>query len=112
MKLFVGLDVSKTKLDVCFLSRDDDYNTVLYQTTVGNSDAGARHIEQSILQFHEELSFDKIVVGMEATGLYSTHPSLYFSQDPCCVRKHRCLILLISSGNPMLHLLFLNNSTI
>lgn len=82
MKLFVGLDVSKTKLDVCFLSRDDDYNTVLYQTTVGNSDAGASHIKQSILQFHEELSFDKIVVGMEATGLYSTHPSLYFSQDP------------------------------
>ena len=82
MKLFVGLDVSKTKLDVCFLSRDDDDNTVLYQTTVGNSDAGASHIKQSILQFHEELSFDKIVVGMEATGLYSTHPSLYFSQDP------------------------------
>lgn len=82
MKLFVGLDVSKTKLDVCFLSRDDDHNTVLYQTTVGNSDAGASHIKQSILQFHEELSFDKIVVGMEATGLYSTHPSLYFSQDP------------------------------
>lgn len=82
MKLFVGLDVSKTKLDVCFLSRDDDYNTVLYQTTVRNSDAGASHIKQSILQFHEELSFDKIVVGMEATGLYSTHPSLYFSQDP------------------------------
>lgn len=82
MKLFVGLDVSKTKLDVCFLSRDDDHNTVLYQTTVGNSDAGASHIKQSILQFHEELSFDKIVVGMEATGLYSTLPSLYFSQDP------------------------------
>lgn len=82
MKLFVGLDVSKTKLDVCFLSRDDDHNTVLYQTTVGNSNAGASHIKQSILQFHEELSFDKIVVGMEATGLYSTHPSLYFSQDP------------------------------
>ena len=82
MKLFVGLDVSKTKLDVCFLSRDDDHNTVLYQTTVGNSDAGASHIKQSILQFHEELSFDKIVLGMEATGLYSTLPSLYFSQDP------------------------------
>lgn len=82
MKLFVGLDVSKTKLDVCFLARDDDHNTVLYQTTVGNSDAGASHIKQSILQFHEELSFDKIVVGMEATGLYSTLPSLYFSQDP------------------------------
>jgi len=82
MKLFVGLDVSKTKLDVCFLSRDDDHNTVLYQTTVGNSDAGASHIKQFILQFHKELSFDKIVVGMEATGLYSTLPSLYFSQDP------------------------------
>lgn len=82
MKVFVGWDVSKTKFDVCFLSRDDDHNSILYQTTVGNSDAVASHIKQSILQFHEELSFDKIVLGMEVTGLYSLLPSFYFSQDP------------------------------
>ena len=82
MKLFVGLDVSKAKLDVCFLSREDDTNAILLQKTVANSDAGARKIKEQILRFHEELEFTKIVVGMEATGLYSTHPALFFSNDP------------------------------
>ena len=63
MKLFVGLDVSKTKLDVCFLSRDDDDNTVLYQTTVGNSDAGASHIKQSILHFNYAI-YNELIVGL------------------------------------------------
>ena len=82
MKLFVGLDVSKATLDACFLSREDDTNTILWQTTVANSDTGARTLKNKILEFHEKLEYDKIVVGMEATGQYSMHPSLFFSNDP------------------------------
>lgn len=82
MKLFVGLDVSKAKLDVCFLSREDDTNTVIWQDTVSNSDAGATIIKDRILDFHDTFEFTKILVGMEATGQYSMHPSLFFSNDP------------------------------
>src|SRR5699024_11281039 len=82
MKLFVGLDVSKAKLDACFLSREDDANTVIWQDTVSNSDAGATIIKDKILHFHDEFEFDKILVGMEATGQYSMHPSLFFSNNP------------------------------
>jgi transposase len=82
MKLFVGLDVSKAKLDACFLLREDDTNTILWQETVANSESGATMIKDQILRFHEELDFDKILVGMEATGQYSMHPSLFFSNDP------------------------------
>ena len=81
MKLFVDLDVSKATLDACFLSREDDTNTILWQTTVANSDAGARTLKNKILEFHEKLEYNKIVVGMEATGQYSMHPSLFFSND-------------------------------
>lgn len=82
MKLFVGLDVSKATLDACFLSLEDDTHTILWQTTVANSDAGARTLKNKIIEFHEKLEYDKIVVGMEATGQYSMHPSLFFSNDP------------------------------
>ncbi|MCC5893854.1 MAG: IS110 family transposase [Alkalibacterium sp.] len=82
MKLFVGLDVSKATLDACFLSRADDSNVILLQKSVANSDTGARKIKEQILKFHEELEFTKIVIGMEATGQYSMHPSLFFSNDP------------------------------
>ena len=45
MKLFVVLDVSKAKLDACFLSHKNDANTVVWQDTVSNSDAGATIIK-------------------------------------------------------------------
>jgi len=82
MKLFVGLDVSKAHLDTCFLLRENDSDTILLEKQVGNSDTGSSVIKNHILEFHEEFTLDKIVVGMEATGQYSLHPSLFFSNDP------------------------------
>ena len=81
MKLFVGLDVSKAYLDTCFLLRDNDSDTILLEKRVKNSDAGSSIIKNYIFEFHEEFEFHKIVVGMEATGQYSLHPSLFFSND-------------------------------
>ena len=81
MKLFVGLDVSKAHLDTCFLLREYDSDTILLEKRVKNSDAGSSTIKKYILEFHEEFDFVKIVVGMEATGQYSLHPSLFFSND-------------------------------
>src|SRR5699024_5305318 len=55
--------------------------TILLEKRVKNSDAGSSMIKKYILEFHKEFDFDKIVVGMEATGQYSLHPSLFFSND-------------------------------
>lgn len=81
MKLFVGLDVNKTHLDACFLLRDNDADTILLEKQVKNSETGSTIIKNDVLRFHEKFDFSKIVVGMEATGQYSLHPSLFFSND-------------------------------
>lgn len=56
MKLFVGLDVSSEKLDVCFLS-DDDQLTILLEDSLGNDIEGASQIKQKILAFQKVYSF-------------------------------------------------------
>ncbi|EOO25242.1 hypothetical protein IIU_00766 [Bacillus cereus VD133] len=80
MKLFVGLDVSSEKLDVCFLS-DDDQLTVLLEDSLGNDIEGANQIKQKILAFQKVYSFSQIVIGMESTSMYSFHPATFFNED-------------------------------
>lgn len=82
MKLIVGLGVSKAKLDACFLLRNNDTSTILSHESVKNNDPEASALKKRILAIHEELDCSKVVVGMEATGQYSLHPSLFFSNDP------------------------------
>ena len=72
MKLFVGLDVSSEKLDVCFLTDDDDLS-ILLEKTFPNDLNGATAIKEQILKFTESMIFKKIVIGMESTSLYSFH---------------------------------------
>lgn len=80
MNLFVGLDVSSEKLDVCFLS-DDDNLTILKEITLGNDIDGATTIKENIIAFFEAYGFGQIVIGMESTSMYSFHPAMFFSQD-------------------------------
>ena len=80
MKLFVGLDVSSEKLDVCFLTDDDDLS-ILLEKTFPNDLNGATAIKEQILTFTESIIFQKIVIGMESTSLYSFHPATFFQMD-------------------------------
>ncbi|MGX7075824.1 IS110 family transposase [Globicatella sanguinis] len=80
MKLIVGLDVSSTELDVCFLTNDDQL-PVLKQVCFNNDKLGANQIKELILKYVEELNIQQIVIGMEATSLYSFHPAMFFHQD-------------------------------
>lgn len=80
MKLFVGLDVSSKKLDACFLT-DDEELTILKEARFENSFLGASQIKKLILDFARELAFTKVVIGMEATSLYSFHPAMFFKED-------------------------------
>jgi len=80
MKLFVGIDVSSQFLDVCFLT-DDEELTVLKEARFENSFLGASQIKVILLDFVQEFNFAKVVIGMEATSLYSFHPAMFFKED-------------------------------
>ncbi|BDP98452.1 hypothetical protein EfmGK961_22680 [Enterococcus faecium] len=68
MKLFVGIDVSSEKLDVCFLT-DDNQLSILSEISVANDIEGASFIRETILEFNDSYHFDQIVIGMESTYL-------------------------------------------
>lgn len=78
MKLFVGIDVSSEKLDVCFLDNDDQ---ILLEQSLINNIVGASEIKGAILHLDALNSYDRIIVGMEATSVYSFHPSTFLDQD-------------------------------
>ncbi|BDP75378.1 hypothetical protein EfmAA96_31630 (plasmid) [Enterococcus faecium] len=63
MKLFVGIDVSSEKLDVCFLT-DDNQLSILSEISVANDIEGASFIRETILEFNDSYHFDQIVIGM------------------------------------------------
>lgn len=68
MKLFVSINVSSEKLDVCFLT-DDDQLSILTENSVANDIEGALLIRELILEFSENYHFDQIVIGMESTSM-------------------------------------------
>lgn len=78
MKLLVGIDVSSEKLDSCFLDSEDQ---VLLEESLPNTIAGASQIKAHILKFNESVHYDRIIVGMEATSVYSFHPSTFLTED-------------------------------
>ncbi|MFZ8515578.1 IS110 family transposase, partial [Staphylococcus aureus] len=75
MKLFVGLDVSSDKLDACFLT---DTLTILHQGSYANDIEGPTQIKETIVNMFELFAFDKVVIGMESTSMYSAHPLIFF----------------------------------
>ena len=80
MKLFVGLDVSSEKLDACFMT-DDSTCSGLKEASYGNSQLGASQIKEYILEFSQKFEIESLVIGMEATSLYSFHPAMFFKED-------------------------------
>lgn len=78
MKLLVGIDVSSEKLDICFLDSEDQ---ILLTASLPNTIIGASQIKEHILRFDESIHYDRIIVGMEATSVYSFHPSTFLAED-------------------------------
>lgn len=78
MKLFVGIDVSSKKLDVCFLDSED---TRLKEETFPNDLIGANKIKENILTYNQQFHYENIVIGMESTSVFSFHPATMLDQD-------------------------------
>lgn len=73
MKLFISIDVSSEKLDVYFLT-DDDQLSILTESSIANDIERAPLTRQLILEYNENYHFDQIVIGIESTSMYSFHP--------------------------------------
>ena len=90
MKLFVGLDVSSDKLDTCFLT---DELEILHKGSYHNDIDGATQIKERILSLFERYTFDKTVIGMESTSMYSSHPLIFFHEDEA-LKNINCIVTI------------------
>lgn len=78
MKLFVGIDVSSQKLDVCFTDSEEH---ILHEAALSNDIIGATEIKETILKLNVSVKYDVIKVGMESTSVYSFHPATFLAED-------------------------------
>ena len=78
MKLFVGIDVSSKDLQVVALDSEDQNKRLINDSFV-NDLYGASELKKQILDLAQNKHYDQIIIGMEATSIYSFHPA-YFSK--------------------------------
>lgn len=78
MKLFVGIDVSSQDMKACIMSFDGETLTSL---TVDNNLIGASYLRDQIVDIAQKHVIQEIVIGMEATSVYSWHPAMFFHED-------------------------------
>ena len=77
MKLFIGIDVSSKDLQVA-ITDSENYQKPIINRSFSNDLIGANEIKKIILQLVEQNSYDKVIIGMEATSIYSFHTDDYF----------------------------------
>lgn len=77
MKSFIGLGIRFTKLDVPIITNDIEIK-VLFSASFEKDIVGATEIKEQVLHFNNIYHFERIVIVMEATSLYSFHPAMFF----------------------------------
>lgn len=80
MKLFIGIDVSSKDLQVAFTD-SEHYDKPLVNKSFSNDLIGANEVKHLILQQAAKNHYDQIILGMEATSIYSFHPAYFFAND-------------------------------
>lgn len=78
MKLYVGIDVSSRDLANCIM--DHEGNTCA-RFKVDNHLLGATFLRDQILLWANKRKPTEILIGMEATSVYSWHPAMFFHQQ-------------------------------
>lgn len=80
MKLFIGIDVSSKNLQVA-ITDSENYQKPLLNQSFSNDLIGANEVKKMILRLAKQNSYDKVIIGMEATSIYSFHPAYFFAND-------------------------------
>jgi transposase len=78
MNIFVGIDISSKDMKACLMNQK---GTTLKKITVNNDLNGASYLKDQIIACFDQGSFDSIQIGLEATSVYSWHPSMFFHED-------------------------------
>ncbi len=84
MKLFVGIDVSSQDLKVCIMDLNGD---TLKSFAVNNNLDGASYLRDQIINLADLHSSIEIQIGMEATSVYSWHPSMFLNEDEALTKR-------------------------
>lgn len=79
MKLFVGIDVSSKDLVTSMISEGN--HEVVFQGNFVNDLKGATELKNVIINTANSNHLDQIIIGMEATSIYSFHPAMFFQED-------------------------------
>lgn len=79
-KLFIGIDVSSKDLQVAIID-SENHQTPLVNESFSNDLVGASEVKGVILDLAQKNHYDKVIIGMEATSIYSFHPAYFFSND-------------------------------
>ena len=80
MKFFIGIDISSKDLQVAVIDSENHQKPLLNQS-FSNDLIGANEVKKLILQLTKQNSYDKVIIGMEATSIYSFHPAYFFAND-------------------------------
>lgn len=79
MKLFVGIDVSSKDLVTSMIS--EETTKVVFQGNFINDLKGATELKNIIINTANSNHLDQVMIGMEATSIYSFHPAMFFQED-------------------------------
>lgn len=78
MRLFAGLDVSSFDMNVCVINQE---GTVVDRFTVDNDYPGAAELKDRLIRLSLSENATSLKIGLEATSVYSFHPSMYLHHD-------------------------------
>ncbi|HJE41663.1 MAG TPA: transposase [Limosilactobacillus reuteri] len=79
MKLFVGIDVSSKDLVTSMISEEN--HEVVFRGNFVNDLKGATELKKQIINTANSNQIDQVIIGMEATSIYSFHPAMFFQED-------------------------------
>ena len=79
MKLFVGIDVSSKDLVTSRISEEN--HEVVSRGNFVNDLKGATELKKQIINTANSNQIDQVIIGMEATSIYSFHPAMFFQED-------------------------------
>lgn len=51
---------------------------VLFSASFANDLSGTSEFKKQVLELNERYVFNRIVIGMEVTSLYNSHPAIFF----------------------------------
>ena len=83
MKLFVGIDISSKDLVTSMIS--EETTEIVFQGNFVNDLKGATELKNTIINTPNSNHLDQVVIGMEATSIYSFHPAMFFGSTSSSV---------------------------